>query len=158
MTYPNLEIFGVYDRGVPNSERVVLRSNSHVDLSQFFIFLGVKVPLRSDMVFPIPDEFLWLGRGIIDPNTWVFVYTGRGEPGITTEITTKEPVKSLYWNKNSVVLDNVEVVPVLSNFGSFLIGNKPNRSTVELKKPAVPLIDAELLKILQGMLPTPKVD
>lgn len=126
--YPNIEIFGVYDRGVPNQERIVLRVNSPTSLNNYFLFLGYSSNQNENTVWPYTDNFLWLTGVNMDVPGWIFVYTGKGTPSISSEKITKQPLQTLYWNKESVVLENFNIFPALSSFGPIEIGNKPNKS------------------------------
>lgn len=147
---PDLDIFGVYDRGVANKERIVLRVNRPVDLSQHFLFLGVRGPMNSEVVFPIPDQFIWLGNGILDAPSWVFLYTGKGTPTVTRETNTNQPLQYLYWNKTQVALNHPDIIPVLIHSDQLLIGNKPNQSIEDLNKPKWPNTEdwAQLLSLI----------
>jgi hypothetical protein len=129
---PIIEIFGVYDRGIPNLERIVLRVNGAIDLTQYFVFLGFRAPLNADLIIPMPDQFIWLGQTFIDTPGWVFIFTGGGKPGVSQEQNTKEPVHSLYWNKPQTCLGHQDIVPALAHFDHLIIGNKPNKSIGDL--------------------------
>ena len=133
-----IEIFGTYDRGVPNQERIVLRVNEPLLLSPYFVFLGIKAPLNLDRVIPIPDQFLWLGETNVQVPGWVFIYTGSGQPTISQESNTKDPIHCLYWNKTSVVFTSDEIVPALAQIGWVELGNKPNKSLADLNRPKPP--------------------
>jgi hypothetical protein len=88
--------------------------------------------MKADVVFPISDQFLWLGNGSIDGNSWVFIFTGKGNPSVTSESSTKEPVQSIFWNKSTVVLEDSDVVPALCHWDTLIIGNKAPRHTNEI--------------------------
>lgn len=126
-TPPDIEIFGTYDRGVANKERVVLRVTAPIRLSNYFLFLGYTNPSYPNNVWPINDQFLWLNDTIMQVPGWIFVYTGKGAPSITQETITKQPAQSLYWNKDNVVLTDPNVTPTLACFSTLEIGNKPNK-------------------------------
>jgi hypothetical protein len=129
---PALEIFGIYDRGVPNSERIVLYANQTVDLVNYFIIIGLRGQLGVDKIIPIPDQFLWLGQNTIQASGWIFIFTGPGKQSITKEINTNEPLLNLYWNKPDVILGHNDLVPALVRADFVQIGNKPNKSISEL--------------------------
>lgn len=130
LSAPELEIFGVYDRGVPNLERIVLRANVAVNLRYYAVLLGYKAPY--DTVYPIADQFLWLGAINIEVPSWVFIYTGLGTPGISQEQHTKDPIHALYWNKPQVIFSNADVVPALIRMDHIEIGNKEPRTVQSL--------------------------
>lgn len=138
---PDLQIFGVYDRGIPNSERIVLRVNSPVNLGQYILVLGYRGHAGADTVLPIPDQSLWLGSTYIEAPAWVFIFTGNGQPGITHEKNTHEPLHSIYWNKPNIVLTHDDIVPALLHVDFVQIGNKPNMSLTDVaeKKKSVDL-------------------
>ena len=121
-----LEVFGVYDRGVPNRERIVLRANRPIELTRYALLLGVEG--RDQSFIPLRDEFLWLGTQFIATPGWVFVYTGDGQGGVSQETFTKDPIYMLFWQKPSVILDDHRLIPTLVSFGDVEIGNNPPKS------------------------------
>lgn len=147
--FPDLQIFGVYDRGLPNLERIVLRVNQNTNLSQYFIVLGYRGHLGVDTVLPIQDQFLWLGSNVIESPAWVFIYTGSGSPVITHEKHTKEPLHSLYWNKPNVVLAHNDIVPALLHVDSVQIGNKSNLTLADTPKQKSGDNFVEFLRLLE---------
>lgn len=106
-----LELFGIYDRGVPNRERIVLRAHRPVDLSNYALLLGIRG--KHGSIVPAPDQFQWLGATRVEGPAWVFVYTGPGQPTVTLETTTKEPAHSIYWNKPSVIFTDPQLIAAL---------------------------------------------
>jgi len=116
----NLELFGVYERGVPNAERIVLRANSIVNLGFYAVGLGAKS--ENGMAYPIPDQFLWLGEMYLDKGAWVFIFTGKGTPAVTKEQHTGDPMHVMYWHKDAVVLTHDSVVPMLYRFDGVSVG------------------------------------
>lgn len=129
-----LQIFGIYDRGVPNSERIVLYANGPINLSLYGLILGVKTP-AGDSIFPIPDQFLWLGNTQLQTPGWVFVFTGPGAQGMSQETITKQPIHVLYWGKTGTVLNDPTVLPALVRFDNIEIGNQPNKDVAQLLTP-----------------------
>lgn len=117
-----IEIFGVYSRGVPNEERIILRTSAPVSLFMFALILGRKA--LSNSVVPIADQFLWLGMTDIAVPSWIFIYTGIGTPTISQETHTKDPIHTLYWNRRKVLLSDPEVVPALIRLDWLEIGSK----------------------------------
>lgn len=148
-----LEIFGVYDRGVPNLERIVLRSTGQADLRSYYMMLGARVPLSSDRILPLPDQCLWLGERVVAPNSWVFVYTGSGTDIVTTENHTKQPLQAIFWHKPSVVLSNPDVIPFLVTSAYLEIGNRPNKSVADIQSNAQELDSSvnQFAKLLADM-------
>ena len=117
---PELEIFGVYDRGEPNKERIVLRANLETNLSTYCLVLGFTGG-SSNIIFPIADHFLWLGNTIVAKNAWVFIFTGPGMSTVTQEENTKDPAHNIFWNKKNVVLDTLDLTPALLKINTVLI-------------------------------------
>jgi hypothetical protein len=136
----------VYDRGVPNSERIVLRANEPVDLSWYGLLLGIEG--TGESLVPFRDQFLWLGKRSIESPGWVFVYTGAGQEGISQERYTKDPIHMVYWNKPNVILENKEIIPALIMFSSVQVGNKPSKSMNDLLERG----HSELVKLSQELL------
>ena len=130
--FPDIQIFGVYDRGVPNTERIVLRVNRPMNLATYFLILGLRGSLGADIVIPIPDNSLWLGATSINVPSWIFIFTGCGITGISQEVHSKDPLHSLYWNRQNVMLTHDDIVPALIHVDSVEIGNKPNKTLADM--------------------------
>lgn len=132
---PDLEIFGVYDSGIPNMERIVIRVNRPTNLAEYFLILGVRGPLGMDMIFPIPDQSFWLGATTIDIPGWIFIFTGSGKNGFSLEQHTSEPLYTMYWNKKQVALTHADIVPAIIHINHVQIGNYPNKSLNDFTTP-----------------------
>ena len=111
---PALELFGIYDRGVPNKERIALKVNALVNTADYAVILGVAG--ANGTIIPARDQFLWLGRTVVDVG-WVFVFTGPGDPMVTTESNTKEPMHAIYWGKPNVMFTIPEARAALVRLG-----------------------------------------
>lgn len=145
---PQLEIFGVYDRGIPNAERIVLRANRAVDLTNYAVLLGFD---QNNSVFPFTDNFLWLGAKTLSVPSWVFIYTGQGKESVSQEIHTKDPVHALYWEKPTIILSNPQIVPVLVQLANVIIGNTPAKTVADLTSPT-PDVTGIIEKAIQKYL------
>ena len=120
--YP-LQIFGIYDRGKANSERIVLRVYAPpVDLRFYALVLGHAAP--ENTVIPLQDQFLWLGPTVIQVPSWIFVFTGAGSTGISQETTTKDPVHLMFWNRTEVMLASKQIYPTLIRMDHIEIGRQ----------------------------------
>ena len=109
-----LQIVGVWDRGIPNKERIAIKTYRTTNLVDYFLFLGV--PVGNQTAVPLTDNVLHLGQsimGVIEPPTWVIVYTGPGETKLTTIKPSGESALVLHWGKKETALHNPNVVPVL---------------------------------------------
>jgi uncharacterized protein YodC (DUF2158 family) len=105
-----LILHGVFDRGVPNQERIVLRVQDNLNLAAYGLLLTV---YQSNSYTPLPDQFFWFGETILDPDTWVFVYTGAGFPRMTKTSVTNEPAYVLHWNREHAVFHQDTLQPTL---------------------------------------------
>lgn len=106
-----LSVIGVFERGVPNQERIVLRVNETVNLGQYGLMIGVRA--QDGTAFPIRDNLLWFGDGIVTRDDWIFIYTGPGEPKASTLPNTQERIYTLHWGRGQTILINREIVPIL---------------------------------------------
>lgn len=131
---PDLQIFGIYDRGLPNKERIVLRVNQPVNLAEYFLILGFRGSMGANVIVPITDHSLWLGSNFINVPGWVFIFTGSGNAGLSQEMHTKEPVHTLYWNRPQVLLEHNDIIPALIHIDYVDIGNQPNKTLPDLSK------------------------
>lgn len=114
------QMFGVYDPGTPNLERVVLRANLEVGLSSYFLVTGWQ--LTPDRALPLNADSFWFGKTSVLAGTWVVVYTGRGQQTFTT--LGIEPCLVLHWNKPTVLFSVPQVIPVLIRADSVAIGRR----------------------------------
>lgn len=106
-----ISVVGVFDRGIPNQERVVLYVNETVNLGQYGLMVGVR---GSDgTAFPIRDNLFWFGDGFVNRGDWIFVYTGPGEPRTTALPNTQERLYSIHWGRTQTMLHHHDVVPIL---------------------------------------------
>jgi hypothetical protein len=97
-----LAIVGVFDPGIPNRERIVLRPTEAVNLAAFGLLLSVTGD--GGGVFPISDQFFWFGGRWITPPCWLVVFTGPGQYNEGMHETSGEPVLEFHWAKRAVVL------------------------------------------------------
>lgn len=106
-----ITILGVFDRGIPNQERIVLLANEDVNLGQYGLMIGIRA--QNGTAFPIRDNLFWFGDGIINRGDWLFVYTGPGEPKVTTLPNTQEQLYSIHWGRTQTILHHRDLVPIL---------------------------------------------
>jgi len=106
-----LFLMGVFDRGKPNQERIVLFVNELVNMGQFGLMLGVRQ--QDGFAFPIRDNFYWFGDGYVSPGDWIFLYTDPGEPRNSVIPNSSNNTYSLHWGRDEVILGNPEIVPIL---------------------------------------------
>lgn len=106
-----LSLIGVYDRGVPNQERIVIQANETVNLGQYGLMIGVRSVGNS--AFPVRDNLLWFGDGIVKQGDWIFVYTGPGKAKVSPIPNTDINLYSVHWDRGTTILANQELVPIL---------------------------------------------
>lgn len=107
----SLRIFDVQDRGIPNSEHVVLRADAFCDLGHFWMGIGLRQGDNS--IFPINDNLLWLGSGYVVQGDWIFVYTGLGTPTVNEIPNQKNRIYTLHWNRDKILFGAREIFPYL---------------------------------------------
>ena len=118
-----LYLFGVFERGIPNKERIVFRAMDIVSLGQYGIMLGVRT--SSEFAVPIKDNLFWFGDGVIRPGDWLFVYTGPGRPQVNEVPNSDERMFTLHWDRKSVILKNENVVPILFRVEAVIVEKSP---------------------------------
>jgi hypothetical protein len=111
---PDLRVVGLFDAGVPNSERIVIRPNRQVSLAGFGLAVGVSA---GDVgALPIYDNVFWFPDMLVEPPAWLFLYTGKGTTRQTT-LPAGEPALVFHWQRPYVVFGHAELVPVLFRVG-----------------------------------------
>lgn len=114
-----LTIIGVFDRGVPDRERIILKVNDLIDIGQFGILLGIRQ--QAGVATPLKDNFFWFGDGLVDSGDWIFVYSGAGTV-LTDELPgSKNKIYSLHWGRDKTIFNNAEVAPMLFRMDGVLI-------------------------------------
>lgn len=93
-----LSVVGIYDSGVANLERVVLRSNIHVDLAGYLLVVALRGQLGGGAI-PLTDNAMWLGNYTLSPGDWAYVYTGPGQAQTNPLPNNPNKVVCLYWGK-----------------------------------------------------------
>lgn len=106
-----INVVGVYERGVPNQERIVLCANQALNLGQYGIMIGLRA--ENGSAFPIKDNLLWFGDGLVTKGDWIFIYTGPGGARTTNLPNVQEKLYSIHWGREQTILDSPEVVPIL---------------------------------------------
>lgn len=106
-----LSVVGVYDAGVPNLERVVVRVLQPVDLGQYGLMIGIRGP--NGTAFPLRDNLLWFGNGWVAKGDWLFIYTAPGEGRVTPLPNNEEKLYSVHWGKKQTIFQNQDLVPIL---------------------------------------------
>ncbi len=118
-----LTVVGVYDRGKPNQERIVLVANDTVNLGQYGLMLGIRAADGS--AIPLRDNMLWFGNGYASKGDWIFVYTGPGEPRVSDLTNTKDKLYIVHWGRGKTVLGRKEIVPILFRVDAVQVPAEP---------------------------------
>jgi len=121
---PELELLGVADRGVPNRERVVLRSHGHVQMGGYALFLGIRSHAPG-FALPVRDSMFWLGDGPVRPDDWVIVFTGSGTPSNTQMPDAPGKIYLLYWGRPTTIFHDPQVVTMLLRLGGVSVEVPP---------------------------------
>lgn len=117
-----LLLLPVFDRGVPNTERIVIKPQLALDIGNYGVLVGLRMP-GQDLVTPLRDQLFWFGTGMVYPTDWLFLYTGHGTPSrIPYE---SGHVMTVYWGRNETVFHDHQFVPAVVRFGSILVEQRP---------------------------------
>lgn len=121
----DLELLGVFDRGVPYQERIVFKCKKALNLGDFGLVLGSFTghdEARGNTALPYRDTFYWFGNVEVDENTYIYLLTCDGNPRFTVTTVTKDPALVIHWGKEQTILNNESIVPILFRFSDIIIG------------------------------------
>lgn len=110
---------GVFDRGIPNQERIVLFVNESVNLGQYGLMIGIRG--GNNGAVPIRDNMLWFGDGMVNKGDWIFVYTGPGEAKTTQLPNNKERLYSIHWGRKETILHHHDLMPILFKVNAVIV-------------------------------------
>ncbi len=108
----DLSVVGIYDAGVANLERIVLRADQKVDLAGYLLLIALRGQAGGGSI-PLRDNMLWLGNTSIDAGDWVYVYTAPGVAQTSTLPNNPNKVVSLYWGKNQTIFQGAHLTAAL---------------------------------------------
>jgi hypothetical protein len=77
-----VSVAGIYDRGIPDKERVHFRADTDIDLS-FFVLLDT-MRLNPTQIFTGNRQAFWFAQQAIPKGHHVVVYTRAGTPNVET--------------------------------------------------------------------------
>jgi len=127
MIFPDvidISIIGVFDRGEPNLERIVLRTNTWVNLSEYGMMIGILGP--HNLASPIYDHLYYFKtETFLIPDSWIFLYTGPGKDISSKMPDSEEPAYIFHWGKPFTVFAWTEIIPILFRIGSVQLGYPP---------------------------------
>jgi hypothetical protein len=114
----HLSVLGVYDAGVPNRERLILRPTEPVNLVQF----GVVVCVRTaGGVVPVTDNFFPFLEVEVTPPAWIVLFTCPGNYHMDSHPETGHLVHVFYWQRKQTIFAVPEAVPVVVQLSSVLV-------------------------------------
>ena len=131
-TLHEFEIIGVFDRGIPNTERIVIRVKEQIQLTNYLLMLGI--PVGENHAIPLNFDVFWFGDDILDPLTWIFIYTGPGQRRITTLNNTNDPAVVMHWGKRNTILNNENITPVLVSIEGVLVAPHQEYLSIQDRK------------------------
>lgn len=106
-----LEVYGVFDRGVPNKERIAILAKQPVNIGQHGVMIGIRE--NSGRALPIKDNLFWFGDAQLNAGDWLFIYTGDGKPSVSELPNSISRIFSIHWGRPKTVFDARELVPIL---------------------------------------------
>jgi hypothetical protein len=120
MNFPRPSEFavsGVYDAGVPNMERIILRAASWVKLNDFGIFI---VKSEGEALIPRESPLFWFPAIWVSPGDWLVLYTGSGQHS-TIHSTEGVPMHLFYWSQKTTLFrrEEKDLFPVVMKMSAF---------------------------------------
>jgi hypothetical protein len=119
---PELELFGVQCRGVPNEERVVVHVRNDIDLVNVAILIGLATIEAT--AIPLNLKPYLFDQEIMEAPAWLFIYTCPGVARVTTENVTGEKARVVYWGSDHTLFHNPKTVPMVVRFTQVLVGTQ----------------------------------
>jgi len=110
-----ISLYGIFDRGKANQERIVIRANETTNAGRFGIMVGVYQATTDEggLATPIHDNLFWFGDGILNKDDWIVVYTGPGVPQHTKLSDSNEVAYVLHWGRTKTIFNTNLIVPIL---------------------------------------------
>lgn len=122
-----LRLVGVFEPGVPNRERIVLKVETRLDIGMYAIVLGRRVQ-QVGHAAPMTDSMYWIGSGTVEPNDWFYLFTGSGTRTIIPPDVDHGKLFVEFWGRPLTVFQDGQIVPMLWR----LSGATVERSAPEL--------------------------
>lgn len=122
---PELKLFPVADRGIPNQERIPIQVLKPTDMGSFGLLVGMS--FYHKVATPIQDHLFWFGDGLVNTGDWILLYTGSGTPRTDDWATPPgSKVYSLHWGRPTTMFANTSVVPILFAVQGVDVGVSPS--------------------------------
>lgn len=145
-TIQEIQLFGVFDRGIPNKERVVLRPTIALDIGNYIVVLGASVPGPSELVTPLRDHMVWFGSGQLSQGDWIFLYTGHGTPSRFPTAGGKGQILTTYWKHDQTLFHDAQFVPVILRLSGLLMEARPTPAAQHALMPLMALTAGQIEK------------
>lgn len=118
----SLTLLGVYDAGVSSRERILIRPTESVNLAQFGVLAALQ--LDNGQFMPLWDHYFWFGETLIEPPSWLVLFTCPGTPELKTDPKTGYPIQICYWQRKKTLFHVPKVFPILFQMNGVLIGGR----------------------------------
>src|ERR1019366_10733894 len=96
-----IAIVGVHDRGMPNRERIEVKTIVPINMGRYGIMLGVIA--GTGLANPIPDQLFWFGDATLSADVHINIYTGPGIASQTPIPGLTMPAFNIYWGKMQTI-------------------------------------------------------
>jgi hypothetical protein len=118
-----LEIREVLNPGAPNTECVLIKPLQTVDIAPFAMCVGLRG--ANGGITPVRDAFFWFGEGAVQPDDWIFLFSGSGK-------ASREPIPDeaghcicIYWGRPITLFHDNIFTPFLIRLDSLSILQPP---------------------------------
>ncbi len=109
---PELRLLGVFEPGIPNRERIVLKVETKLDIGMYAIVLAQRGQTTGHAT-PLRDSMFWIGSGNVEPNDWFFLFTGAGQQRLIPPEGDNGRLFIEFWGRPQTIFHNSQIVPVL---------------------------------------------
>jgi len=121
---PELLLYPVEDRGVPNRERIPIYVKEPLNISAYGMMVGQKE--ISGVARPFIDLLYWFNGGIINQGDWILLYTGSGTNREDDwDLQPGSKIYSVHWGRSTTMFANSLIVPILFKIEAVNIGEGP---------------------------------
>src|SRR5579871_4264633 len=112
-----LSQLGLYDAGVPNKERILLRATEAVNLSQFCMIIAHRTQAQNVV---INNNLYWFPDTPVAPPCWIVLKTGEGQDKVERHPVNGQPIHFFYWGRKTTIFNSPEIIPILVQVNSIL--------------------------------------
>ena len=126
MIFPDIRdinIVNVYERGVPNKERSLFKTDTLLNLGEYGVMIGLLQ--KNGLALPYHDNLYPFKDVNLPPNSWIFLYTGPGTDYNGKMPHDNSPFHVFHWGKPTTVFAHSLIIPVLFRIGAVQLGSFP---------------------------------